>query len=256
MLDTPSKLAFARPKDDGTFEDGPYMVATDTSGDVNLKLAFLDETGAARTDGYLKIEGAICEQPRVIELGASAGSYSLTQGIIYYITSSSYGGTLTLPLAASNLGKTPIVIYNRSGATYTGLALSGSDTVEGSSGSPGTDILDGDTLVFRALKAGDWRIGAFDTNLGISRLTATTNLVENSPYNIFANTDSVAVTVNLPAAPSSGAMFRIVNTGTSGNNVTVAADAGDDLLGTTGGTFTLLDGETLIIAFQATDGWY
>ena len=95
------------------------------------------------------------------------------------------------------------------------------------------------------------------TNLGGTRITANgTTLTESSPLDVFINTDGGDVTVNLPAAPTNWTKYRFVNTGGSGNTATVAADASDDLLGTTGDTFDLADGEAIVLTFHSSDGWY
>lgn len=71
---------------------------------------------------------------------------------------------------------------------------------------------------------------------------------------VFANTDGGAVTVTLPAGQSRRAL-RIVNTGTSANQVTVTP-AGAELLLGVNSSFTLNDGESLDLVYDSTDGWY
>lgn len=72
--------------------------------------------------------------------------------------------------------------------------------------------------------------------------------------NVFANTDSAAVAITLPAGVD-GTYYRIVNTGTSGNNVTITPDGTENLLGANS-SFTLFDAEALIIVFSTDDGWW
>lgn len=83
----------------------------------------------------------------------------------------------------------------------------------------------------------------------------------DSPYSIpygveeiFCNTDSGNITANLQAGIASQA-YRIINTGTSVNTVTVNPAGSENLIGVNSG-FTLNDGETLKISFETTDHWY
>jgi len=71
---------------------------------------------------------------------------------------------------------------------------------------------------------------------------------------IFANTDGSAWTATLPAGVE-GQTFKIINSGSSSNNLTIAPDGAEHLLGANS-NFTLSDGEALIITYNATDGWY
>lgn len=87
----------------------------------------------------------------------------------------------------------------------------------------------------------------------VERVTSDTTLTQ-SQYHVFANTDSADVTVTLPEGKA-GLAYRIVNTGSSGNKVTISPDGTDNLLGANS-SFELFDGESLIIVFDTTDGWY
>ena len=86
-----------------------------------------------------------------------------------------------------------------------------------------------------------------------SRYT-TTQTLDTTDHIVFGNTDSAAWTVSLPAGVA-GTTYKITNTGSSGNNLTVAPNGAEDLLGANS-NFTLFDGESLIITYDATDGWY
>jgi hypothetical protein len=91
------------------------------------------------------------------------------------------------------------------------------------------------------------------TNPGtVTRLTATATLAL-ADYNVFGNTDAGDFTVTLPPGVE-GAYHRIVNTGVSGNQLTIAPD-GLDLLLRENDTFILNDQEALIIVYESTDGW-
>lgn len=77
--------------------------------------------------------------------------------------------------------------------------------------------------------------------------------VLSSDHHIKANTDTAAVTVNLPAGVA-GTAYRIVNTGTSATDVTVNPNGAEKLVGANS-SFILRDGEALIVTFDSTDGW-
>jgi len=90
----------------------------------------------------------------------------------------------------------------------------------------------------------------------------TTRLTSgDSPYDvlytdheIFCDTDGGAITVNLPAGID-GTNLRIINCGSSGNDVTVTPD-GSELLKGANSSQTISDGSTLIITYEATEGWW
>ena len=71
---------------------------------------------------------------------------------------------------------------------------------------------------------------------------------------VFANTDGAAWTITLPAG-AEGQTFRIINSGSSGNTLTVASDGTEHLFGANT-DFELIDDESLQITWNATDGWY
>ncbi len=73
-------------------------------------------------------------------------------------------------------------------------------------------------------------------------------------HEIFANTDSAGYTVTLPAGQA-GLHYRIINTGSLSKNLTVAPNGSEHLLGANS-NFVLADGESLIISYNSTDGWY
>lgn len=87
----------------------------------------------------------------------------------------------------------------------------------------------------------------------ISRVSENATADFNS-YNWFCNTDEGFFTLTLPKGDENDAL-RIVNTGTSNNTLFIAPNAADNLLGS-GSSFSLADGETLIIAYNSTEGWY
>jgi hypothetical protein len=82
----------------------------------------------------------------------------------------------------------------------------------------------------------------------------TTYTILRSDHEVFCNTDSAGFTVTLPAGVN-GQRYRIVNTGSSGNTLTIAPN-GAETIGGAAASVTLADGETLILTYQTTDGWY
>ena len=86
----------------------------------------------------------------------------------------------------------------------------------------------------------------------VLRITTSTT-IDATKDAIFADTDGGAITVTLPAGIV-GTEYRIANTGTSSNNVTVTPNGSELLIGVNS-SFTLLDGEALTIVFESTEGW-
>lgn len=75
-----------------------------------------------------------------------------------------------------------------------------------------------------------------------------------STYHCFGNTDGGGFTYTLPSGVNGG-QLRIVNTGTSGNDLTIAPNGSDSLRGSNT-NFTLSDGEILSLIYDSQDGWY
>lgn len=86
-----------------------------------------------------------------------------------------------------------------------------------------------------------------------SRYT-TTQTLDATDQHVACDTDGAAFTVTLPAGVA-GTEYRIANTGTSGNDLTLAP-AGAELLIGVNSNFTLTDGESLYIVYEATEGWF
>lgn len=83
----------------------------------------------------------------------------------------------------------------------------------------------------------------------------------NSPYSVEANieelfcdTDGGAITVNLPAGVNERAL-RIINCGSSANDVTVTPN-GVELLEGVNGSVTLVDAQRYYISYETTEGWW
>lgn len=101
-----------------------------------------------------------------------------------------------------------------------------------------------------------WLVRIGDMVRGLYTTTRTTSDSTLNPSNFhqFVNTDSGNVEVTLPAGEQ-GLQFRIVNTGTSGYTLTVTPNGSENLIGSNT-SFDLSDGESLIIFYDTTDGWY
>ena len=155
---------------------------------------------------------------------------------IYDTTSSRWRHTLSI---SSTVTSAPI------GAQFLTLAADGTLTNERvltpGTGLSGTDAGAGSTYTLDAIRT-------------VTRTTSATYNVTASDEDIFANTDSTSITLNLQAG-SANRRHRIVNTGTSGNTVSVTPNGAENLLGANS-AFTLNDGESLIIQYNSTDGWY
>lgn len=83
----------------------------------------------------------------------------------------------------------------------------------------------------------------------------------DSPYTALAtdkiiscDTDTAAVTINLPAG-SANTQYKIQNTGTSENLVTITPNGAENLIGANS-SFYLSDGESLEISYTVAKGWY
>jgi len=73
-------------------------------------------------------------------------------------------------------------------------------------------------------------------------------------FNLFCATDTGPITILLPPALP-GMRYRIVNTGASGNAVTLTPHGSQLLLGFNS-NYSVTDGAVLIIAYEATEGWW
>ena len=95
----------------------------------------------------------------------------------------------------------------------------------------------------------DWQLNS----RGTTRATTTYTILVTDDV-VFGNTDGAAWTATLPVG-SEGQTFKIINAGSSGNTLTLAPNGAEHLIGVNS-NFLLLDGETLEITYNATDGWY
>ncbi len=104
-------------------------------------------------------------------------------------------------------------------------------------------------------------LGELDSALSDRKLLTTRIDDGDSPYAIlvtdrvlFCNTDSAAVTANLPAGVE-GQTFKIVNSGVGADAVSLVPNGAEELIGENS-AWLLYAGETLEITYNATDGWY
>ena len=81
----------------------------------------------------------------------------------------------------------------------------------------------------------------------------TTQTIPVTDDQVFCNTDGAAWTATLPAG-AEGQSFRIINSGDSGNDLTITPNGAEHLLGANASQ-TLKDHETLELCYNATDGW-
>ena len=88
---------------------------------------------------------------------------------------------------------------------------------------------------------------------GATRITGNTTL-DTTHHNVFADTDGGVFTVTLPAGVT-GTTYRIINSGSTSNNLTITPNGAELLLGANS-SFTLLDGEILVIVYETTEGWW
>lgn len=104
---------------------------------------------------------------------------------------------------------------------------------------------------FANLEVASAQTGSFKI---VSVITAGETTPNDTVDELFVNTDTGEKTINLPKGPN-GKSYRIVNVGSSGNNVILALLAGAKLFGTEQEEY-LSDAEALIITYESTQGWW
>lgn len=92
------------------------------------------------------------------------------------------------------------------------------------------------------------------TGKNTTRVTATPYAVLPTDYNIYVDTDSAGITVNLPAG-TPGKTYRVINVGSSGNDITLNPN-GAELLKGANSAQSIADGNDLLITYQPTEGWW
>lgn len=86
-----------------------------------------------------------------------------------------------------------------------------------------------------------------------TRVTTTYTILVTDD-NVFCDSDSGAFTVTLPAGVD-GQKFRIINTGSSGNIITISPN-GSELLEGANATRSITDGDVIILVYETTEGWW
>lgn len=120
---------------------------------------------------------------------------------------------------------------------------------------PSADGSNGQALTTDGAGNLSWAFPSF-TTIGTTRITSA-----DSPYSvtstdeeIFADTDGGAITINLPAG-TDGRTMRIINTGSSSNDVTIAPN-GAELLNGANASDVASDGEKYKLTYETTEGWW
>ena len=94
-----------------------------------------------------------------------------------------------------------------------------------------------------------------------NNIIKNTTIVTSSPYvpssedeELFINTDAIPIIITLPAGID-GTNYRMINIGSSGNDVTIIPNGIEKLFGENA-TERIADSEVLIMTFESNEGWY
>jgi len=95
---------------------------------------------------------------------------------------------------------------------------------------------------------------AFETVVQISPIDPTDSpyTVKDTDINLIIDTDTGAVTVNLPAGEN-GRRLTIKNSGSSGNDITVNPSGADTIEGDS--SFAVHDAESIQLLYETTQKW-
>lgn len=113
-------------------------------------------------------------------------------------------------------------------------------------------VMLGDTNVTEVKTTGS--ISAAGLTLSTTRVTSSPYTILASDYNIYVDTDGGDITVNLPVG-ADGKTYRIVNVGSSDNDVTLVPN-GAELLNGVNANESIFDGEKFILSYETTEGWW
>jgi hypothetical protein len=86
------------------------------------------------------------------------------------------------------------------------------------------------------------------------RFTSGPQTLDATHHNVFCDTDGGAFTINLPAGID-GTEYRIINTGSGGNDVTITPNGSEDIYGSNS-SITLSDGSSTVLVYETTEGWW
>ena len=94
-----------------------------------------------------------------------------------------------------------------------------------------------------------------------NNIIKNTTIVTSSPYvpssedeELFINTDAIPIIITLPAGID-GTNYRMINIGSSGNDVTLIPNGIEKLFGENT-TERIADSEVLIMTFETNEGWH
>jgi hypothetical protein len=87
-----------------------------------------------------------------------------------------------------------------------------------------------------------------------TRSTAATYNILSTDHIIYLDTDSTVITANLPPGVA-GTTYKIINVGSSGNDVTLVPN-GSELLKGANASQAITDGNDLFITYETTEGWW
>lgn len=110
---------------------------------------------------------------------------------------------------------------------------------------------------YRVLPDGTDGVGPYGVTVNTTtRITVGPYTPLATDYVIFCNTDGGAITVNLPPGIQ-GTHLKLINCGSSGNELTVDPNGIEQLYGGGAGVaVTLIDVEIIDIHYDAIEGWY
>ena len=101
---------------------------------------------------------------------------------------------------------------------------------------------------------------AVNNSISSKGATYNTTRITTSPYTvlstdniIFCDTNTSAITVNLPVGVE-GKNYKVINCGSSGNDVIVDGNGTEKVYGEL--TQTISDGEVINIHYNSIEGWY
>jgi len=102
----------------------------------------------------------------------------------------------------------------------------------------------------RAIKSSGGRVS------NTTRVTNSTHNIAATDEVIFYNTDSNAITANLPAGVE-GRHYKLINCGSSGNDLSVNPNGAEQIYKSGAGVAAVVaDGEVLDIHYNAVEGWW
>ncbi len=151
--------------------------------------------------------------------------------------------TLSIAGASTLTGNTTVggtLIVTGAVTASSTLGVTGATTLSSTLAVTSTSLLSGTTTTFGRIKT-------------LTRKTTTYQILVTDSV-IFGNPDGSAWTATLPAGVS-GQTLKVINSGSSGNILTVAPNGSEHLLGVNS-NFALFDAETLDLTYDSTDGWY